>query len=138
MRDKIFNSLREQFRPEFLNRIDEIVIFNYLKETDIKTIVDLELAKVQKRLQSKEITIKISDRARDFLVHEGFDANLGARPLKRVIQRLILDPLSFKIVSNEIAEGSRILIDEVDGQIVFETPKILARTALTEKVSSKK
>ncbi len=138
MKDKIANSLKNQFRPEFLNRIDEIVVFNYLKQDQIKKIVDLELEKVQKRLQAKEISIKISEKAKEFLVKEGFDPNLGARPLKRVIQRLILDPLSIKIVANEISEGSRVLIDEKGGQIVFEMPKLLARTASPEKVGAKK
>ena len=137
MKDKALQSLREQFRPEFLNRIDEIVIFDYLKPVQIKTIVDLELSKVQKRLLAKEISIKISEKAKDFLAHEGFDPNLGARPLKRVIQRLILDPLSIKIVTGEIMEGSRILVDEKSGRITFETPKLLAKSA-AEKVSSKK
>ena len=127
MREKIFDTLRDSFRPEFLNRIDEIVIFNYLKKDQIKTIVDLELEKVEKRLAAKEIKISISDRAKEFLVKEGFDANLGARPLKRVIQRLILDPLSIKIVTSEIAEGSRILIDEQEGKMVFDAPKQMSR-----------
>ncbi len=136
MKDKIMNSLKDQFRPEFLNRIDEIVIFNYLKTDEITVIVDLELEKVQKRLKAKEISIQISPRAKELLVREGFDANLGARPLKRVIQRLILDPLSVKIVTNEISEGSRVLIDERDGQIVFELPRLLPRVGMPEKVSS--
>ena len=127
MREKIFDSLRDSFRPEFLNRIDEIVIFNYLRKEQIKIIVDLELAKVEKRLATKEIRIEISDKAKEFLVKEGFDQNLGARPLKRVIQRLILDPLSIKIVTNEIVEGSRILIDEQGGKMVFEAPKVLPK-----------
>ncbi len=127
MREKIFDSLRDAFRPEFLNRIDEVVIFNYLQKAQIKTIVDLELSKVEKRLASKEIKIEISEKAKEFLVKEGFDPNLGARPLKRVIQRLILDPLSIKIVTNEITEGSRILIDEKDGKMVFEVPRQLPR-----------
>ena len=138
MKDKVTNSLKDQFRPEFLNRIDEIVIFNYLQEDQIKTIVDLELAKVEKRLKAKEITIKISEKAKEFLAREGFDPNLGARPLKRVIQRLILDPLSIKIVTGEIAEGSRVLIDQKDGQIVFELPRLLPRMNSLEKVSAKK
>ena len=127
MREKITETLKEQFRPEFINRIDEIVIFNYLKKKEIKEIVDLELAKVEKRLKAKEITIKISDEAKELLVKEGFDPNLGARPLKRVIQRLILDPLSIKIVTNEISEGSRILIDETAGKIIFEMARLLHR-----------
>ncbi len=133
MKDKVMNSLKDQFRPEFLNRIDEIVIFNYLKQEEVKTIVDLELAKVEKRLKAKEISIKISDKAKEFLAIQGFDPNLGARPLKRVIQRLILDPLSVKIVTGEIAEGSRILIDEQDGTVVFEVPKLLAKMNIQER-----
>ena len=138
MKEKIMDSLRETFRPEFLNRIDEIVIFNYLARIEIKNIVDLELSKVEKRLAAKEIKIQISEKAKDLLVKEGFDPNLGARPLKRVIQRLILDPLSIKIVTNEIAEGSRILINAEDSKIVFETPKILIRPKEFPKLAKAK
>jgi len=138
MKEKIMDSLKETFRPEFLNRIDEVVIFNYLAKTEIKNIVDLELLKVEKRLAAKEIKIKISEKAKDLLVKEGFDPNLGARPLKRVIQRLILDPLSIKIVTNEISEGSSILIDESAGKIVFETPKILIRPKEFSKLAKSK
>jgi ATP-dependent Clp protease ATP-binding subunit ClpA len=143
MKEKITDSLKEAFRPEFLNRIDEIVIFNYLKKEQIKTIVDLELAKVEKRLARPtsghpEIKIEISENAKEFLVKEGFDPNLGARPLKRVIQRLILDPLSIKIVTNEIAEGSRIFIDEQAGKMVFESPRVLPRTIDRKKLATAK
>lgn len=138
MKDKVMDSLKDQFRPEFLNRIDEIVIFNYLKTPEITRIVDLEMDKVSKRLAAKEISIKISDKAKEFLVRQGYDANLGARPLKRVIQRLILDPLSIKIVSSEIDAGSRVLIDERDGIITFEMPRLLPKLASPEKVTSRK
>jgi ATP-dependent Clp protease ATP-binding subunit ClpA len=138
MREKIFDSLRDGFRPEFLNRIDEIVIFNYLQKEQIKSIVDLEMARVEKRLATKEIKIEISEKAKDILVKEGFDANLGARPLKRIIQKLILDPLSVKIVTNEIAEGSRIFIDEADGKIIFEGPKVLQKAPNISKLSKAK
>ncbi|MCX6721232.1 MAG: AAA family ATPase, partial [Candidatus Staskawiczbacteria bacterium] len=138
MREKVFDALRDAFRPEFLNRIDEIVIFNYLKGEQIKKIVDLELAKVEKRLVAKEIKIQISEKAKELLVKEGFDPNLGARPLKRIIQKLILDPLSVKIVTNEISEGSRVLIDEAGGKIVFETPKIMPKFVNKSKLSKAK
>jgi ATP-dependent Clp protease ATP-binding subunit ClpB len=138
MREKIMDTLRDSFRPEFLNRIDEIVIFNYLKKDQIKTIVDLEMAKVEKRLAAKEIKIQISERAKEFLVKEGFDQNLGARPLKRVIQRLILDPLSVKIVAGELAEGSRILIDEQDGKMVFASPRLMPRAIEKPKLAKAK
>ena len=134
MKDKIMNSLKDQFRPEFLNRIDEVVIFNYLKKEEIKKIVDLELSKVEKRLTAKEIKIVISEKAKELLVKEGFDPNLGARPLKRVIQRLILDPLSVKIVSDEIREGSRVLIDEENGKIILDTPKSMPKIKEKQKL----
>ena len=136
IKDKMMESLKNQFRPEFLNRIDEVVVFNHLKSEQIKNIVDLEMSKVEKRLASKEIAIKISDKAKEFLLKEGFDANLGARPLKRVIQRLILDPLSIKIVTGEISEGSRVLIDEKAGNITFEIPKLMPKMNKREKVST--
>ncbi len=138
MKDKVEESLKNQFRPEFLNRIDEIVIFNYLKIEQVMNIVDLEIFKVQKRLAAKEISIKISDKAKELLVREGFDPNLGARPLKRAIQRLILDPLSIKIVTREITEGSRVLIDEMDGKITLEMPRLLPKFSEPEKVSARK
>ncbi|HCC60284.1 MAG: ATP-dependent chaperone ClpB [Candidatus Staskawiczbacteria bacterium RIFOXYC1_FULL_37_43] len=138
MKEKIFDSLKESFRPEFLNRIDEVVIFNYLKEPQIKSIVDMELSKVEKRLVQKEIKIKISEKAKDLLVKEGFDPNLGARPLKRVIQRLILDPLSVKIVTNEVVEGNQVIIDEKAGKIVFELPKIFPKMPDRPKLAKAK
>ena len=137
MKEKVMDSLKDQFRPEFLNRIDEIVIFNYLKKDEIKKIVELELSKVEKRLRAKEISIKVSEGAKELLLKDGFDPNLGARPLKRTIQRLILDPLSVKIVVNEISEGSMVLIDASGNKITFETPKILAQPKETKKLTSK-
>jgi len=129
LKEKMMDSLHDHFRPEFLNRIDEIVLFNHLKPEDIKRIVELEMTKVEKRLAAKEITIKVSDKAKELLVRDGFDPNMGARPLKRLIQRLILDPLSLKIVTGEIQEGSKVMIDESRGKIVFSAPKLLTKTA---------
>jgi len=123
LKEKVIGALKESFRPEFLNRIDEIVIFNYLSKEEIKKIVDLELQKVIKRLEQKKIDIKITDKTKEFLAEEGFDQNLGARPLKRVIQREILDPLSLKIVSGEIEAGERITVDLENKKVVFLTKK---------------
>ena len=119
LKEKVMEALRENFRPEFLNRIDEIVIFNYLGKPEIRKIVDLELQKVAKRLEQKNIEIKITQPAKDFLAERGFDPNLGARPLKRVIQKMVLDPLALRIVSGEVKEKDRIVVDTDGGQIVF-------------------
>ena len=120
LREKVLNSLKNNFRPEFLNRIDEIIIFNYLGKEEIQKIVDLELQKVEERLKNKEIKIKFTQSAKEFLAQSGFDPNLGARPLKRVIQKLILNPLSLKIVSLEIQGGERVVVDLKDENIVFK------------------
>jgi ATP-dependent Clp protease ATP-binding subunit ClpA len=127
MKEKIMDSLKDQFRPEFLNRIDEIVIFNYLQKDQIKKIVELELEKVEKRLRAKNVSLQISEKAKSLIAERGFDQNLGARPLKRVIQREILDPLSLKLVANEIREGNNVIIDEKAGKIVFELPALVMK-----------
>lgn len=127
LKEKVLEALKENFRPEFLNRVDEIIIFNYLGKPEIKKIVDLELRKVANRLQNKEIEIKATEAAKEFLAEKGFDPNLGARPLKRVIQRQVLDPLSLKIVSGEVKEGERVVIDFENNQIVFRTAKDLIK-----------
>ena len=122
LRDKVMGVLKEAFRPEFLNRIDEIVIFNYLNKIEIRRIVDLELDKVSKRLKAKGIRIEVTEAAKEFLVERGFDVNLGARPLKRVIQKMVLDTLALKIVSRETSEGDRVIVDLKNGIIVLENP----------------
>jgi ATP-dependent Clp protease ATP-binding subunit ClpA len=123
LKEKVFTALKEHFRPEFLNRIDEIIIFNYLGKEEVRKIVDLELKKVENRLLEKNIKIEVSRRARDYLAEKGFDPNLGARPLKRVIQKEVLDPLALKIVSGEVKEGEKVKVDFEGGKIFFVTPK---------------
>lgn len=121
LKEKVMTALKEGFRPEFLNRIDEIIIFDYLGKAEIKKIVELELQKIEDRLTAKNIKIKVTEIAKEFLAEKGFDPNLGARPLKRVIQRLVLDPLSLKIVSGEIGEGEKVIIDREGEEIIFKT-----------------
>ena len=127
LREKVMAALKENFRPEFLNRIDEIIIFNYLGKPEIKKIVDLELEKVAERLKNKKIEIKVSEGAKEFLAERGFDPNLGARPLKRVIQKQVLDPLSLKIVSGEVKEEERIIVDLEADKIIFRSAKDLIK-----------
>ncbi len=127
LKEKIMKSLKENFRPEFLNRIDEIVIFNYLGKPEIKKIVDLELDKVENRLKGKKIKLRVSQIVKELLAEKGFNPNLGARPLKRTIQKLILDPLALKIISGEIKEGDNVFADSSEGEIFFQTPKTLIK-----------
>jgi len=121
LKDKVKESLKDNFRPEFLNRVDEIIIFNYLGKPEIKRIVELELKKVADRLENKNIKIRVSEQAKALLAEKGFDPNLGARPLKRVIQREVLDPLSLKIVSGQI--GEEVMVDCENRKIVVRTPQ---------------
>lgn len=111
IKEKVMEKLREEFRPEFLNRVDEIIIFNYLQKQEIKKIVDLEIKKIASRLKDRNIEIAVTDKAKEALVDRGFDSNLGARPLKRVIQKVILDPLAVKIVTGGILSGDRVAVD---------------------------
>ena len=113
-------ALKEQFRPEFLNRVDEIVIFDYLGKNEIKQIVDLELKKVEQRLAKKDIKIDVSAKAKDILAEKGYDMALGARPLKRIIQQKILNPLALKIVIGDIKENNKVYIDGEEGEIIIK------------------
>jgi ATP-dependent Clp protease ATP-binding subunit ClpB len=111
MKNKIQQVLRDHFKLEFLNRIDEIVVFKSLAKEALARIVDLEIIKVQKRLKNKDITLKISKKVKDMLAEEGFDTTYGARPLKRIIQNKILDELSMEIVRGNVKEGNKVNID---------------------------
>ena len=128
LKDKVMEALKEEFRPEFLNRVDEIVIFNYLQKEEIRKIVDLELAKVSGRLKNKSIEIMVTEKVKLLLAERGFDPNLGARPLKRIIQKMVLDPLAMKIVTGEVLANDRIMVDLEGGKIVFRSQKDLIKT----------
>jgi len=130
MRQKIREALRAHFRPEFLNRIDEIIVFNRLTQEDIKKIVDIQLRNVQKRLTDKHIEIYLTPKAKEFLAERGYDPAFGARPLRRIIQREILDPLAMKILEGEIKEGDHIKVDFPDGRVVFEKIKSSEKKAV--------
>ena len=118
VRDKVMAVLKEEFRPEFLNRIDEIIIFDYLAKLEIKKIVELELAKVASRISVKGITMDVTEKAKELLAEQGFDPALGARPLRRVILRKVLDPLSLKIVTGEVQSGGKVRVDAENKEIV--------------------
>ncbi len=119
MRRQVMEALRQEFKPEFLNRLDEIIIFHPLTEEEIKSIVDIQIRRIQERLAEKKLTLSLTDAAKEFLARAGYDPNYGARPLKRAIQHHILDPLSLKIIRGEFSEGDRIQVDEEDGKLIF-------------------
>jgi len=112
-------ALRAHFRPEFLNRLDEIVIFHALGEPEIAAIVDLQVAQVEARLADRRIRLRLTDAAKKLLATAGFDPQFGARPLKRTIQRLVVDPLTVQLLAGEIKDGSEIVADAQDGKVVL-------------------
>jgi ATP-dependent Clp protease ATP-binding subunit ClpB len=122
LREKVWDILRGHFRPEFLNRVDEVIIFNPLGKEEIKRIVDIQLTGLKKRLAERNLTLELTDAARGVLADEGFDPAFGARPLKRAIQRLIQDPLAKKVLGGEFKDGDMIEVDAGhEGQLVFHT-----------------
>ena len=116
-KDKIHKALRDFFKPEFLNRIDEIIIFKPLTKEDLRKIVDIQLERVRKRIMEKGITVDFSDDLKEFLIEKGFDEVYGARPLQRAIQKYLLDPLAEKLISNKIQSGQSIFLNAKKGQV---------------------
>ena len=112
MKDAVLGELRQAFRPEFLNRLDEIIVFHALNEQQLKAIVDIQLAGLRTRLEERHIALELSDGARTLLVRSGYDPGYGARPLKRAIQREIETPLAKRILAGEIRDGNRVLVNE--------------------------
>ncbi len=113
------DSLRAQFRPEFINRIDEIVFFHSLDQEHIKQIVDIQLRGLVKRLSERKITVELTDAAKDFLVREGYDPVYGARPLKRALQRRLLDPLALRVLDGAFREGDTVVVDVAGDELSF-------------------
>jgi ATP-dependent Clp protease ATP-binding subunit ClpC len=120
MKDRVTDELKKSFRPEFLNRIDEIIVFRSLSQDDVKSIVDLMMKRVEEQLKAKDIDIELTDAAKSLLAEKGYDMALGARPLRRTIQRLVEDPLAEKLLWKEFRAGQTVIVDAQDGEIVFE------------------
>jgi ATP-dependent Clp protease ATP-binding subunit ClpB len=119
VRERVMEAMRAQFRPEFLNRIDEIIIFKNLKLDDIKRIVDIQLRALSGRLADKGVRLELTDTAKEYLANHGYDPVYGARPLKRTIQKEIIDPLALRILNGDFVPGDRVQADVHGGEIVF-------------------
>ncbi len=120
VRDTIMEMLQEHFKPEFLNRIDEIIIFEALREKDIEHIIDLQLQHIQKRLEERKIMLVVEESAKKQIVKDGFNPDYGARPLKRTLQSELLDPLALKLISGEFKDGQRVKVSSKKGKIMLE------------------
>ena len=122
-RRQVMEALREHFRPEFLNRIDEIIFFHSLSREHLKEIIDIQLRGLVRRLEERKIHVTLTDAAKGMLVDEGYEPTYGARPLKRTIQRRVLDPFAMRVLQGEFGEGDHVVVDVKDGGIVFEKRK---------------
>jgi ATP-dependent Clp protease ATP-binding subunit ClpB len=125
MQGRVMEAMRSHFRPEFLNRVDEIIIFHALSKEHLKEIVDIQLHQVQKRLAERHIELELTEAAKEFLIEAGYDPVYGARPLKRTIQQKILDPLAVSVLSGEFHEGDVVHVDKHGDSLVFR-PRIEA------------
>jgi len=136
MKEQVNEELKQHFRPEFLNRIDEVIVFHQLTPAEVRTIVDLMMKRVKEQLKTKDLEIELTDDAKSWLSKKGYDASLGARPLRRTIQREVEDVLSEKILLGEFRAGQLIVVDTEDDAIVFravdaptDTPPVALATA---------
>ncbi|MDB5028290.1 MAG: clpB, partial [Candidatus Eremiobacteraeota bacterium] len=121
MRATVLEELRQSFRPEFLNRVDEVVVFRALTETQLESIVEIQLARLRERLAERHITLELTPAARRHLVKAGYDPVYGARPLKRAIQRELETPLARKVLAGELHDGERVSVDydELRGELTL-------------------
>jgi ATP-dependent Clp protease ATP-binding subunit ClpB len=120
VRRQVTEALRGHFRPEFLNRIDEIIFFHALDREQLKRIIDIQIAGLVKRLEERKIHVQLTDKAKEQLAREGYDPVYGARPLKRAIQRLVLDPLALRVLEGDFLEGDTIVVDVDRDRLKFD------------------
>jgi ATP-dependent Clp protease ATP-binding subunit ClpB len=119
-RREVMEALRAHFRPEFLNRIDEIIFFHALTREDLKRIIDIQIAGLVRRLEERKIHVELTDAAKELLVREGYDPTYGARPLKRTIQRRVLDPLAMRVLEGDFSEGDTVAVGAEGSGLRFE------------------
>ena len=122
MKGKILEETNRHFKPEFLNRLDDLVVFHMLEKVDLKRIVDLEIQKLLDRLQEREIELELDDSAREFLIGEGYDPNFGARPMRRAVERFLEDPLAESLLRGSVKNGSLVAVRHENGakELSFE------------------
>jgi ATP-dependent Clp protease ATP-binding subunit ClpC len=121
MKEKVQEALKAHFRPEFLNRIDEVIVFHELQLSEVTEIVDFLIRRIREQLEAQGIGIELTKEAKELVAKKGYDPTLGARPLRRAIQQLIEDPLSEKILWKEFRVGETIIVDADGDAIVFRT-----------------
>jgi ATP-dependent Clp protease ATP-binding subunit ClpC len=121
MREKILDETKRVFKPEFLNRLDEIIVFHSLEKSHLLQIVDLEVEKVKVRLKAKEVEIFLDNLAHEFVIEKGYDPNYGARPMRRAVERFLEDPLAEEILRGNVKAGTKVQVSAKDGKLVFQS-----------------
>ncbi len=135
-KEKVLESLKDNFRPEFINRIDEVIVFDVLSPEAITKIVEIRVAKVIERLKDKGIALALSPKTLKYLGREGYNPQYGARPLNRLIQTKILNPIASKIISGEIKAGDKILVEEKDGELIIQKQERRSSIAIRNKITA--
>jgi ATP-dependent Clp protease ATP-binding subunit ClpC len=120
LKDNMLAACKETFKPELINRLDDIIVFRQLNEKDIDVILDLEIARVQERVAARKITVKLSSSARQFLIKKGFDKAYGARQLRRSVERNLEDPLAEAILRGDVTNDKPVMATKKDNQLVFK------------------
>jgi ATP-dependent Clp protease ATP-binding subunit ClpC len=133
MREKILDETKRVFKPEFLNRLDEIIVFHSLEKSHLLQIVDLEVAKVKERLRAKEVEVVLDTAAHDFVIEKGYDPNYGARPMRRAVERYLEDPLAEEILRGNVKPGATVQVTAKDGKLAFESAA--AKKKLAEPIA---
>lgn len=123
VREQVMNMVRAHFRPEFLNRIDEIILFHRLQKSDMGRIVEIQFSRLRKLLEDRKIDLELDPKARDWLAEKGWDPAYGARPLKRVIQRSVQDPLAEMILAGDVRDGSQVKLSATKAGLTFNGKK---------------
>jgi ATP-dependent Clp protease ATP-binding subunit ClpC len=131
MRGRVLDEAKKFFRPEFLNRLDDIVVFRSLGKPELNTILDLEVAKVLERIRRKNVTVVLDDKAREFLIEKGFDPQYGARPMRRSIEKHLEDPLAEEILRGTLIDGEPVTVTADKEKLLFKQRNEAAEGALS-------
>jgi ATP-dependent Clp protease ATP-binding subunit ClpC len=123
MRDKILEETKRVFKPEFLNRLDETIVFHSLGKPELLRIVDLEVNKVLKRIKAKEVHLELNQSAKEFLIEKGYDPQYGARPMRRAVERYLEDPLAEELLRGHVKAGDKVEVVAIDGKLSFQVPE---------------
>jgi ATP-dependent Clp protease ATP-binding subunit ClpC len=132
MKKQLMQEVEKHFRPEFLNRLDDVIVFRALTKEDLKLIIQYELASVRKRLESRQMQLELSPEATEFLIEKGYSPDFGARPLRRAIEHHVEDPLSEEILRGEFKNGDKVLVKLKDSHLIFEAVKEKAMAAAAQ------